>query len=94
MTQMLRSNIYASSGMHKEAATYARKAIDSEPEMSDAYFTLAQSQVALGEFGEAIEVYTTLQDDFGYEFTKANFAEDATFKKFVASPQFKKWLPK
>jgi tetratricopeptide (TPR) repeat protein len=92
MTQMLRSNIYATSGMHKEAVTYATKSIDSEPERSDAYFTLAQSYVALGQFGEAIEVYTTLQDEFGYEFTKANFAEDATFNKFIASPQFKKWL--
>ena len=92
MTQMLRSNIYASSGMHKEAITHARKAIDSEPEMSDAYFTLAQSHVMLGQFGEAIEVYSTLQGDFGYEFTKANFAEDASYTKFVASPQFKKWL--
>lgn len=91
MTQMLRSNIYASSGNHKEAITYARKAIESEPDMSDAYFTLAQSHVILGQFGEAIEVYTTLQDDFGYEFTNEDFAKDATFTRFVASPQFKKW---
>lgn len=92
MTQMLRSNIYASSGMHKEAVTYAAKAIDSEPDMSDPYFTLAQSHVALGQFAEAIEVYTTLQDDFGYEFTQEDFAKDAAFDKFVASPQFRKWL--
>jgi tetratricopeptide (TPR) repeat protein len=94
MTQMLRSNIYASSGDHKEAITYARKAIDSEPEMSDPYFTLAQSHVILGQFGEAIAVYTTLQDDFGYQFTDEDFAKDATFTKFVASSQFKKWRPK
>jgi tetratricopeptide (TPR) repeat protein len=92
MTQLLRSNIYASAGMHKEAITSAKKAIDTEPDMSDAYFTLAQSHVVLGQFGDAIEVYSTLQDDFGYEFTKANFTEDATFNQFVASPQFKKWL--
>lgn len=92
MTQTLRSNIYASSGMHKEAVTYAAKAIDIEPEMTDPYFTLAQSHVTLGQFAEAIEVYSTLQAEFGYEFSKANFAQDATFTKFIASPQFKKWL--
>jgi tetratricopeptide (TPR) repeat protein len=92
MTQMLRSNIYMTLGKHQEAVTYARKAIEIEPDMSKAYFTLAQSHVALGQFAEAIKVYTTLQEDFGYQFTKENFAKDATFTKFIASPQFKKWL--
>lgn len=92
MTQMLRSNIYMTLGKHADAVTYARKAIAIEPDMSDAYFTLAQSHVALGQFAEAIEVYTTLQDDFGYQFTKENFAKDATFTKFIESSPFKKWL--
>lgn len=92
MTQMLRSNIYASSGMHKEAITSARKAIDIEPTMSDPYFTLSQSLVALDQFDDAVGIYQTLQDEFGYQFTKADFAKDATFSKFVASTQFKKWL--
>jgi hypothetical protein len=92
MTQMLRSNIYMSLGKHADAVNYARKAIAIEPDMSNAYFTLAQSHVALGQFAEAIEVYTTLQDDFGYQFSKENFAKDATFTKFIASPQFKQWL--
>ena len=92
MTQMLRANIYMTLGKHAEAVTYARKAVEVEPDMSDAYFTLAQSHVALGQFAEAIKVYTTLQKDFGYQFTKENFAEDATFTKFIASPPFKKWL--
>jgi tetratricopeptide (TPR) repeat protein len=92
MTQLLRSNIYASSGMHKEAVTHASKAIEIEPDMSAAYFTLAQSHVLLGQFDQAIEVYATLQDDFGYEFSKDNFAEDPTYNKFIASTSFKKWL--
>jgi tetratricopeptide (TPR) repeat protein len=92
MTQMLRSNIYASLGKHKEAVTHATKAIDIEPDMTDPYFTLAQSHVILGQFAEAIEVYSTLQEEFGYEFSAENFAQDATFTKFVASPQFKNWL--
>lgn len=92
MTQMLRSNIYMTMGKHQDAVTYARKAIEVEPDMTDPYFTLAQSHVALGQFAEAIEVYSTLQDDFGYQFTKENFAQDATFTKFIASPQFKKWM--
>lgn len=93
MTQMLRSNIYMSMGKHQEAVTYARKAIEVEPDMTDPYFTLAQSHVSLGQFAEAIEVYSTLRDEFGYQFTKENFAKDETFTKFIASPQFKKWMP-
>lgn len=92
MTQMLRANIYMMLGKHAEAVTYARKAIEVEPDMNKPYFTLAQSHVALGQFAEAVKIYTTLQEDFGYEFTKENFAQDATFTKFVDSPQFKKWL--
>ncbi|HKS59052.1 MAG TPA: tetratricopeptide repeat protein [Steroidobacteraceae bacterium] len=92
MTQMLRSNIYMSMGKHQEAITYSRKAIEIEPDMTDPYFTLAQSHVSLGQFAEAIEVYSTLRDEFGYQFTKENFAQDPTFAKFVASPPFKKWL--
>jgi tetratricopeptide (TPR) repeat protein len=93
MTQMLRSNIYMTLGKHQEAVTYARKAIEVEPDMSTPYFTLAQSHVVLGQFAEAVEVYTTLQEDFGYQFTKDGFAKNETFAKFVASSQFKKWLP-
>lgn len=92
MTQMLRSNIYMSMGKHQEAVTYARKAIEVEPDMTDPYFTLAQSHVSLGQFAEAIEVYSTLRDEFGYQFTKENFAQDPTFTKFIASAQFKKWM--
>ncbi len=92
MTQTLRSNIYAMSGMHKEAIAVATKAIAAEPDMNDPYFTLAQSRVALGQFAEAIETYSTLQKDFGYQFTREDFAQDAKFTKFIGSPQFKKWL--
>jgi hypothetical protein len=92
MTQMLRSSIYLTLGKHQEAVTYARKAIEVEPDMSTPYFTLAQSHVALGQFAAAVEVYTTLQEDFGYEFTKDNFASNETFTKFIDSPQFKQWL--
>lgn len=92
ITQMLRANIYMTVGKHSEAVTYARKAIDVEPDLPDPYFTLAQSHVALGQFAEAIEAYSTLQEDFGYQFTKENFAQDATFTRFIASAQFKKWL--
>ena len=92
MTQMLRSSIYMTLGKHQEAVSYARKAIEVEPDMSTPYFTLAQSHVALGQFAEAVEVYTTLQEDFGYQFTKDGFAKSETFAKFVASPQFKEWL--
>ena len=92
MTQMLRANIYMTLGKHAEAVKHASKAIEVEPEMSDPYFTLAQSHVALGQYAEAIEVYATLQDEFGYEFTRDNFAQDPTFTKFIESAQFKKWL--
>jgi len=92
MTQMLRSSIYMTLGKHQEAVTYARKAIELEPDMSTPYFTLAQSHVALGQFAEAVEVYSTLQDDFGYQFTKDGFAKNEIFAKFVASSQFKEWL--
>ena len=92
MTQMLRSSIYLTLGKHQDAVTYARKAIEIEPDMSTPYFSLAQSHVALGQFAEAVEVYATLQEEFGYEFSRDNFAKDESYAKFVESPQFKQWL--
>jgi hypothetical protein len=92
MTQMVRSNIYMTVGKPQEALTFATKAIEVEPDMSTPYFTLAQSHVALGHFAEAVKVYTTLQENFGYEFTKDNFAKNEMFTKFIDSPQFKQWL--
>jgi hypothetical protein len=78
--------------MPKEAITHASEAIRLEPDFSSAYFSLAQSHVLVGQFGEAIGVYQRLETDFGYEFSKEGFASDENFKKFVASAQFKKWL--
>jgi hypothetical protein len=92
MTQMVRANIYMTVGKHQEALTYARQAIEVEPDMSTPYFTLAQAHVALGQFAEAVKVYTTLQENFGYEFTKDNFGKNDMFTKFVDSAQFKQWL--
>ncbi|HEX2492443.1 MAG TPA: hypothetical protein VHK24_01620 [Steroidobacter sp.] len=53
---------------------------------------MAQAHVALGQFAEAVDAYSTLQSDFGHEFAPENFTADANFAKFVASPQFKDWL--
>lgn len=92
MTQLLRANIHSVMGMPKEAITHASEAVRLEPDFTTAYFSLAQSHVLVGQFGEAVGVYKTLETDFGYEFSKEGFAEDQNFKKFVASPQFKKWL--
>lgn len=92
MTQLLRANIHSVMGMPKEAITHASAAIRLEPEFTSAYFSLAQAHVLVGQFGEAIGVYKTLQEDFGYEFSKEGFAGDENFTKFVASPQFTKWL--
>jgi tetratricopeptide (TPR) repeat protein len=92
MTQLLRASIHSVMGMPKEAITHASEAIRLEPDFTSAYFSLAQSHVLVGQFGEAIDVYKRLETDFGYEFSKEGFAGDENFKKFIASSQFKKWL--
>lgn len=92
LMQLLRSNMYGEMGMHEEAIAHAGEAIRLEPELTSAYFSLAQSHVLLGQFGEAIGVYRQLEADFGYEFSEENFVEDERFRKFLASPQFKEWL--
>jgi hypothetical protein len=70
---------------------YLREAIRIEPEFTVAYFSLADAQIALGQFADAVTTSRTLQSKFGYEFSKKDFA-DESYSRFVASPQFRKWL--
>jgi tetratricopeptide (TPR) repeat protein len=94
MTHLLRANIHVTMGMYADAIADAREGIRLEPDFVNSYFTLAQAHVALGQFGEAVEVYSKLEQNFGYQFARENFVADASFGKFVASPPFRKWLPK
>jgi len=94
MTHLLRANIHSTMGMHAEAIADAREGIRLEPDFVNSYFTLAQAHIALGQFGDAVKVYSTLEEDFGYEFSRERFAADESFGKFVASAPFKTWLGK
>jgi Tetratricopeptide repeat len=94
MTHLLRANIHVTMGMYADAIADAREGIRLEPDFVNSYFTLAQAHVALGQFGEAVEVYSKLEQNFGYQFARENFVADASFGKFVASPPFRKWLGK
>jgi tetratricopeptide (TPR) repeat protein len=94
LTNLLRANVYAAVGRNKEAIASAREAIRLEPDYTAAYFTLAQELVRRGKFAQAIDAYKTLQSEFGYEFSRDNFAEDDQYRKFIASTQFRKWMVK
>jgi len=92
MTETLRANLYYSKGRYADMLKYAEAAVRIEPEYEDAYFTNALASALNGRFEEAVALYKTLADDFGYEFSRDNFTDEA-LKAFVASPAFATWLP-
>ncbi len=92
LTQLLRANVHSVMGSQADAIASAAEAIRLEPDFTTAYFTLAESQVLVGQFDEAIGVFQQLEADFGYEFSRENFAADERYRKFVESSQFRKWL--
>ena len=91
MTSLLRANIYLSQEDAKNTILHAKKAVTIEPDMVDAYFSLALGYVMNRQYVLAVEAYDILINQHGYEFVKESFAEDDVYRDFIHSEPFKYW---
>ena len=75
------------------AETHAKEAIDLEPALELAWWSLLRAQVALGDFAGALEPLTHLEDNFGHRLDEASLRRDSyrAFTGLVASDEFKDW---
>ena len=79
---------------HLDRLWASAKAIALEPDRLQGYDTRASVLVGLGRHSDAVAAYRDMESRFDLEFTREIFTEDPTFEKFVASKEFRAWLPR
>jgi tetratricopeptide (TPR) repeat protein len=93
VTRQLRAAGYYGLKDYATSLKYADESIGLEPGRLGGYDVRASALVGLGRFGDAIAQYKALEEDYELMFTREVFADDPMFEKFVASKEFKAWLP-
>lgn len=91
MLEHLRANVYFANNEFEKNILHSKKAIELEPNLTDAYFSLSSGYVGSGQYDKAITVFNALIQKFGYQFTKEGFEADPIYQDFVKSPGFKEW---
>ena len=94
VTCLLRANAYLLSNDFVNGLKHTEESIRLEPERLSAHDTRATILVHLERYQDAVDAYRGMETDFGLQFTRDVFLEDATFEKLVASKPFRAWLPK
>ena len=91
LTSMLRANVQMLANKVDAAAQSLRDGIRIEPDFTDAYFILVDLLIGKEQFTEAVDVFETLQTEFGYEFSREAIEAEPSYAKFIVSPAYKVW---
>jgi tetratricopeptide (TPR) repeat protein len=91
-TCLMRARILLHTGQYAESVTYARKAVDLEPSLDSAWYSLGKGYVQAKNYPQAVTTYKAMQTRFHTTFTRETFAADPDFSSFAESSEFKKWL--
>jgi hypothetical protein len=94
VTTMLRATVYFVSGDFANMLKYSEESIGLEPDRIQGYDTRATALVGLERHAAAVAAYRDMESRFDLKFTREIFAADPTFGKFMASDDFRKWLPR
>jgi len=78
-------------GDHARAATFARRAIETEPDYEDGYFLLTDALLARGDYADTLATLGLIEKRFGYAFTPEDFEQDAEYAGLVQSPSYAQW---
>jgi tetratricopeptide (TPR) repeat protein len=91
-TCLMRARILFRAGEYGESVTYARKAVEREPDLDSAWYSLGKGYVGLKNYPQAVATYKTMQTRFHTTFTREAFVRDPNFSAFAQSRDFEKWL--
>lgn len=92
-TNLMKANINMTSGAYAQGVALARQAIQLEPDLKDAYFTLAMNYVGLQQYPQAIAVYRSIARRFKVKFDRQHFEHQPRLAGLVQSADFQKWMP-
>ncbi|MDA1055703.1 MAG: hypothetical protein O3C40_35355 [Planctomycetota bacterium] len=86
----LRANVYLEQGDYERAEAAANNAIEADPALEDAYWTLITAAMAKDDFAAMLERMKLLDSSFEMEW--GDLSEIAEYASFVKSPQYQEWL--
>jgi cytochrome c-type biogenesis protein CcmH/NrfG len=72
---------------------FAQKAIQLEPDLTDAYYSLAMNYIGLRQYAQAVTVYQSMETRFKVKFDRQHLEQQPRLADFVKSPEFRKWMP-
>ncbi len=87
---VLRAGILYQAGRLDEAAAKARKAIEEDPTLEDAYWQLTTISLDEGEFEVTVEMLTLLEERL--KIGIADLTDIPAYAEFVESPEYAKWM--
>jgi tetratricopeptide (TPR) repeat protein len=93
VTNLLKANIDMMTGAYTQGVGLAQQAIRLEPDLQDAYYSLAVNYVGLKQYAQAIAVYKSLATRFKVKFDRKHFEHEPRFAGLVQSADFQKWMP-
>ena len=89
--ELHRADAYQALGKLDEALAAARRAVEREPTLGDAWWGLLTQQVASARFGEVAPTLSRLRDTFGAQVDRETLAADERYKALVDSPDYAAW---
>lgn len=93
VTNLLKANIDMMTGAYAQGVASAQQAIQLEPDLKDAYYSLAMNYAGLKQYPQAIGVYKSMITRFKLKFDRQHFEREPRLAGLVQSPDFQKWLP-
>jgi hypothetical protein len=88
--KVLRSGIYLKSGNLNEARLASQKAIEEEPTLKGAYWSLVNVSLQEKKFDETVDLLNLFAEKFKVEI--GDLTKEPDYAEFVRSPQYQKWM--
>jgi len=89
--QYLKSNIYYEMGNEALFIKFAEKCIETEPWLTEPYYSLMDYYLPRKEFGKVIQLMEGIKENAGIIFEEQTIKEIDIFKGLLNSPEYKKW---
>lgn len=78
-------------GNAQDAAGYANRALELEPELELAWWSALNARATLEDFGAAVAALEFLETEFGYELTPEALGRNPTYRGLLASAEYSAW---
>ena len=78
-------------GNTEEADAYAESAIEMEPELELAWWSVLRTRTAQEQFDEAVQALTVLERQFGHKLRTTALEKDRILATLLETDEFKAW---